>query len=182
MSLLLFEIVFKNDVGSPVVTVEVHDALSSLFVGGAKQYKKAAMLLSQATDTGRSPQVLQYHPQTWKMWCVLNVAFGVVGLPVVDLWLNKPLYGPVWLIPPKGEATIWKIALLMAIVVPIILYVSVPSVIYFASGWLFEPWHLSKNPVLAVMQEGFPCCLATGPRNEGDEGDDEDKGLELSNV
>ena len=53
----------------------------------------------------------------------------------------------------------------------------VVCVLYFAGGWVFEPWHLSTNPIIAVLQEGFPCCLATGPRNEAD--DEDDDGVEL---
>ena len=37
-------------------------------------------------------------------------------------------------------------------------YVSVPVVLYFAGGWVFEPWKLSTNPLFALLQEGPSCC------------------------
>lgn len=164
--------------GAPVVRVEVHDALSSLFSKGATHAKSLSRLHQRGQQ--KHEEVLQFHPPTWKMWCVLNIAFGVVGLPMVDLWLNKAGFGPVWLLPPMGQATIGKTALLMLIVVPIVVYVSVPVVLYFAGGWVFEPWKLSTNPLFALLQEGFPCCLATGPRNEAN-AEEEDEGVEMMN-
>ena len=166
--------------GAPVLQVEVHDALGSLFTTGAKQAQQLARLTSHGKTS--PSRVVQYHPPTWKIWCCLNVAFGVVGLPMVDLWLNKAptatsVAGPVFSLDPFGEPTIGKVMILMLIAVPIIVYVSVPCVLYFAGGWVFEPWHLSTNPIIAVLQEGFPCCLATGPRNEAD--DEDDDGVEL---
>ena len=107
--------------GAPVVRVEVHDALSSLFSKGATHAKSLSRLHQRGEK--KQEEVLQFHPPTWKMWCILNIAFGVVGLPMVDLWLNKAGFGPVWLLPPTGQATIGKTALLMLIVVPIVVYV-----------------------------------------------------------
>lgn len=114
--------------GAPVVRVEVHDALSSLFSKGATHAKSLSRLHQRGEK--KHDEVLQFHPATWKMWCVLNIAFGVVGLPMVDLWLNKPpakgilpSAGPVFLLPPIGQATPGKVALLMLVVVPIVVYV-----------------------------------------------------------
>lgn len=163
--------------GMPVLHVEVHDALSSLFISGAKQARQLASL----SKVGRAKQseVLQYHPQTWKIWWVLNVAFGVVGLPIIDLWLNRApsatwVPGPIFMLDPVGVPTVGKIMIFMVICVPIIVFISIPIVLSLVKGWVFEPWHLSSNPLIAVLQEGFPCCLATGPRNEAQNGDDDD--------
>ena len=166
--------------GAPVVQVQVHDALSGLFTSGAAQ----ARSISRLTSSRRPPpsQVLQYHPPTWKIWCCLNVAFGVVGLPMVDLFLNRAQGAPWggWVAGPLKFVP-WdplvKVMVLMLVAVPIIVYVSVPCVLYFAHGWVFEPWPLSTNPLIAGLQEGFPCCLATGPRNEA--ADDDEDGVEL---
>jgi hypothetical protein len=164
--------------GPPIVAVQVHDAISSLFFAGAKE----ARTLRQGTSRsqGQGSKVLQYHPPTWKMWCVLNIAFGIVGFPMVDLWLNKAPFGPVFAMDPFGKPSIPKTMLLMIIVVPIVVYVSVPVMLYFAGGWVFEPWPLSANPFVALLQEGFPCCLATGPRNEA-ENEEDDDGIEMTN-
>ena len=101
----------------------------------------------------------EWHPKTWKMYCAMNLAFGIAGYPLGDLWLLSPT-GPI---VPLGWPTWANVVVMVLIVVPVVVYVTVPVVIWLAAHWLFAPWRKSNNCLVALAEEGFPCCLADGP-------------------
>ena len=129
--------------------------LAGKFSGSAKQKFDLAIQRTEYTTAVAAGD----YPKTWKMYCAMNVAFGVVGYPLGDLWLLSPT-GPL---VPLGWDTWANVVVMVAIVVPVVVYVSVPMVIWFGAHWLFAPWRKSDNCLVALAEEGFPCCLADGP-------------------
>lgn len=154
----------------------VHDcAIGSLFATGAKMYQQHLAEIASGNDD----QPLEWHPPTWRMYLAMNVAFTIVGYPVGDLWLMAP-GGPLSRIQKSDGSPLelWeKLCLNVIILVTIVVYVGVPVVIYYTAHWLFVPWRKSQNRFIAVLQEGFPCCLADGPPPPLPEEDPEDANL-----
>lgn len=141
--------------------MNVHDSVSSLFVQPANMYAAQR----EQTDTANEGAPFVWHPPTWKMYLAMNVAFTIVGYPMGDLWLLAP-DGPLSKLV-FADGTPWplwiKVIINVTILVIVVVYVAVPIVIYYGAHWLFAPWRKSSSPIIAIAEEGLPCCLADGP-------------------
>lgn len=152
----------KPDASTGTPTLLHDGSINSLFAAGAAQYM-SPQGAAIGEDAAAAP--FEWHPPTWRMYLAMNVAFTIVGYPLGDLWLLAP-DGPLARAKQaNGEPLeLWmKVLINVIILVIVVVYVGVPVVIYYSAHWLFVPWRKSKNPVIAILQEGFPCCLADGP-------------------
>jgi antibiotic biosynthesis monooxygenase (ABM) superfamily enzyme len=173
--------IFSIPEGGPVEeTMNIHDSISSLFVQPANKYSSRQ---STSDEAGQGTK-FEWHPKTWKMYLAMNVAFTIVGYPLGDLWLLAP-DGPLnQLFDANGNPwpTWVKVILNVSVLVIVVVYVAVPIVIYYAAHWLFEPWTKSSNPIVSVLEEGLPCCLADGPGPDAVSNEPAGVGVELQEV
>ena len=139
----------------------VHDSISSLFVLPANRYQSLQSPSDNAS--GQQGAKFEWHPKTWKMYLAMNVAFTIAGYPLGDLWLLAP-DGPLnqlYLANGDPWPTWAKVIPNLLVLVPVVVYVAVPVVIYYSAHWLFTPWIKSSNPIVSVLEEGFRVASQT---------------------